>query len=327
MVQRIKLMFSISPNPVTPEYLFSIDISLFGAGANSVVAFDGYVAVAIEAFTKQDNGSLAIFDVDGNMINIFDVGALPDMVGISHDHNKLVVCNEGEPNADYSVDPVGSISIIDISMGAAMASQSDVTSITFENFNHIRNSFEMEGDNRPLFQNQVTTTTLEFTLGVLSIHWLEETNSRRPILEIQMLENEFYSAQEHTLTFEFAELTERPLGTLAIRYFTEGFEAGDYLGVKIMTQVGQSWEELPVIALDEISEGWAESRISEDNAGFAAIQIVAYCNDADDYAGIEWVHIDFLDTDVRIFGNDFLSEVDQDLNQNMRRSLSTGLKP
>lgn len=302
-------------NPVAPEYLFSIDISIYGGGANSVVAFDGYVAVAIEAFTKQDNGTLAIFDVDGNNINIFEVGALPDMVGISHDHNKLVVCNEGEPNTDYSVDPVGSISIIDISMGAEMATQNDVTAITFENFNHIRNSFEMEGDNWPFIPEPANYDNA----GVYTWGPVNTLAGRNPIhgdqfWGIQMLENEFYSAQEHTLTFDFAELTERPLGTLAIRYFTEGFEADDYLGVKVMTQVDQSWEELPVIALDELSEGWAEYRISlEDNPGFVAIQIVAYCNDADDFAGIEWVRIDFLDEQVRIFGNDFLSEVDQDL--------------
>lgn len=57
------------------------------------------------------------------------------MVTFTPDGNWLLCANEGEPNDDYSIDPEGSIGVIDISMGPAAATQSDVRLARFTAFN------------------------------------------------------------------------------------------------------------------------------------------------------------------------------------------------
>ena len=84
---------------------------------NSVDVSGDYMAVAIEADTKQDTGYIAFYNVDGTFVSAVAAGALPDKVGFSPDGKYAVVANEGEPNDDYSVDPAGTITVIDVSGG------------------------------------------------------------------------------------------------------------------------------------------------------------------------------------------------------------------
>lgn len=86
-------------------------------GPNSVAYNNGIVAVAVEADNKTDNGSVILFQYDENLgeytqYDVLSVGALPDMLTFSPDGNYLLVANEGEPNDDYTIDPVGSVSVI-----------------------------------------------------------------------------------------------------------------------------------------------------------------------------------------------------------------------
>jgi len=90
-------------------------------GVNSVDVYGDHMAVAIEADTKQDTGYIAFYNVDGTFISAVPAGALPDKVGFSPDGKYAVVANEGEPNGDYSVDPEGSITVIDVSGGFDIA--------------------------------------------------------------------------------------------------------------------------------------------------------------------------------------------------------------
>ena len=103
----------------------AIDVSLAGANlgaANSVAVRDGLVAVAIEAAVKQEPGLVAFYDADSlALLGTVGVGALPDMLVFTPDGRRLLVANEGEPSDDYSVDPEGSISIIDLRRGVAKA--------------------------------------------------------------------------------------------------------------------------------------------------------------------------------------------------------------
>lgn len=107
-------------DPTAPTSLFEIDLSPYGDGPNSVVyspRYGGFVAVAVEAAEVGVPGSVEVFDVNGEHLASFPAGPLPDMVTTAdHDHY-LLVANEGEPADDGSVDPEGSVTVIDIRGG------------------------------------------------------------------------------------------------------------------------------------------------------------------------------------------------------------------
>ena len=103
-----------------------IDVTAVGASPNSVAVFGGLVAVAIEADPSQDPGAVAFYDVEGNLLNSVAVGALPDMLTFTPDGMKVLVANEGEPSDDYSIDPDGTISIVDLSAGVEAATVTTV---------------------------------------------------------------------------------------------------------------------------------------------------------------------------------------------------------
>lgn len=105
-------VIDLSKYPVVNK-LQSIELGTLGGFANSVAAFNGLVAIALEAINKQDNGKLIIVKAsDLSTVKQITVGALPDMVTFSPDGNYIVSANEGEPSADYTNDPKGSVSII-----------------------------------------------------------------------------------------------------------------------------------------------------------------------------------------------------------------------
>jgi len=101
-------------DPSAPAFLFSIDATPYGDGANSVAARDGLVVVAVVAADAQANGRVVAFDVDGTYLWDVEVGPLPDMVTFTPDGGSILVANEGEPNDAYDDDPEGSVSRIDL---------------------------------------------------------------------------------------------------------------------------------------------------------------------------------------------------------------------
>jgi DNA-binding beta-propeller fold protein YncE len=104
---------------------------------NSVAVNNGLVAVAVEDAVKTNPGKVLFFDTDGTSLGEITVGSLPDMLTFTADGNRVLVANEGEPNSYNqldSVDPEGSVSVLDVSAvrtgGAATA-----TTIGFTDFN------------------------------------------------------------------------------------------------------------------------------------------------------------------------------------------------
>jgi hypothetical protein len=121
-------------DPTNPVLIDTIDLSAWGSGANSVASYDGVFAAAVEGEEVDSPGRVVFFDALGNYINDVEVGVLPDMVTYSPDGQWVLVANEAEPSDDYSIDPEGSISVIDVSAGEANVTQDDVRSADFADF-------------------------------------------------------------------------------------------------------------------------------------------------------------------------------------------------
>ncbi len=122
-------------NPTAPNVIKTVNMLPYG-GITSVAVKNGIIAVASpNGSNAQQNGSVVFFDIDGNFIKQVNVGVLPDMITFTPDGTKVMTANEGEPNDAYTVDPEGSISIIDITGGIPNLLQSNVTTLSLAVFN------------------------------------------------------------------------------------------------------------------------------------------------------------------------------------------------
>lgn len=129
-------VFDIS-NPSAPVFAGAISVLPYGAVANSVAVKNGVVAIAVEASPKTSPGSVVFYDTGLQFLAAVKVGAQPDMLTFSPDGRYVVTANEGEPSDDYTVDPEGSVSIVDLSGGVGLVQQSDVKTAGFTAFNGI----------------------------------------------------------------------------------------------------------------------------------------------------------------------------------------------
>ena len=104
-------------NPTAAKIVAKAIPSVSGQTLQSVAVFGKLLAVAVQNSVKTDNGFVQFYDLTNPALPLHlstvNVGALPDMVKFSSDGKKLLVTNEAEPNTTYTIDPVGSISLID----------------------------------------------------------------------------------------------------------------------------------------------------------------------------------------------------------------------
>ena len=119
-------------DPTNPVWIADIDQSPYGSGVNSVAVANNIVAVAVEGDDTGDRGVITFWSTTGEFIDAKQVGFLPDMVTFDGTGTKVIVANEGEPSDDYTLDPEGSISIIDISSGVLSAT---ISTIDFNSLN------------------------------------------------------------------------------------------------------------------------------------------------------------------------------------------------
>lgn len=145
-----------------PTLIDSIDLGPYGTGVQSVAAHDGLVAVVVSSSPKTDPGRLVLFDAATLAErNALTVGALPDMVTFTPDGSTILVANEAEPlctafddDTDTAtfVDPDGSVSVVDVSGGAAAAT---VDTATFTAFNGQKAALAASGVRFNFFDNTV----------------------------------------------------------------------------------------------------------------------------------------------------------------------------
>jgi hypothetical protein len=131
-------------NPAAMSIISSKDISSYG-NINSVAVKNGIVACAIENTIPEQDGFVVFFDTNGVFQKQVTVGALPDMITFNHSGTRVLTANEGQPNTTYTIDPEGSVSIIDISGGIASLSQSNVTTALFTAFNSQATALKASG--------------------------------------------------------------------------------------------------------------------------------------------------------------------------------------
>ncbi|WP_210602761.1 choice-of-anchor I family protein [Brevibacterium oceani] len=122
-------------DPANPKKVSEIT----GTGvANSVaIRDDGLGVIALEDEDKTRPGSVMFFDAndpEAEPLGQVPVGSLPDMVTVTPDGTHALVANEGEPADDFSTDPEGSVSVIDLPAEVAAPSESDVHTADFHEF-------------------------------------------------------------------------------------------------------------------------------------------------------------------------------------------------
>lgn len=128
-------------DPSNPKLIGKIDLAPYNGASNSVATYNGKLAVALEATpSKQALGKVIVFDTSNYaVIKEITVGSLPDMVTFSPDGKFIMTANEGEPNSDYSIDPEGTVSIIDVANNYA------VTTLNFASFSNQLPSLKANG--------------------------------------------------------------------------------------------------------------------------------------------------------------------------------------
>lgn len=141
-------------NLANPTRVAEVDITQpangGGDGINGIAVREGVVVAALEVNAAAtgaptEPGTLAFFDVDGNLLSTIQAGALPDHVSFSPDGQFVLSANEGEPSDDYSIDPEGSITLVDMSAGAANLTQADATQINFNFFDPFPSTLRSDG--------------------------------------------------------------------------------------------------------------------------------------------------------------------------------------
>jgi hypothetical protein len=147
-------------NPHLPTLEFSIDVSSYG-DPTSVATHGNLVAVAIPNGTDETLPGVVLFlDAHSDSpvpLKVIEVGPVPDHAVFTPDGNKVLTANEGQPGD--TVDPEGSISVIDVSQGVANATE---RKILFGSSHPLGNPPGLRGLFEPLLERQLRAQGVRF---------------------------------------------------------------------------------------------------------------------------------------------------------------------
>ena len=107
-------------------------LDLSGGDVTAVAIHKDMIAASIKGDTANAPGVVKLFDANGEEVSSYKTGPLPDNVAFSPDGRYLLTANEGEPSDDYSIDPEGSFTLIDLGSGADNAKVTQISLAGFE---------------------------------------------------------------------------------------------------------------------------------------------------------------------------------------------------
>lgn len=139
---KLAILDFADPSAITE--IAMIDMTQYGIGATSVAFKNGLVAATVEG-ADYANGKVIFMDINGGNVQAVEAGVLPDMAVFTPDGTKLLTANEGQPNSDYSIDPEGTISVIDVTGGLGNITQANVTTIDFNAFDAQEAELKQQG--------------------------------------------------------------------------------------------------------------------------------------------------------------------------------------
>jgi hypothetical protein len=266
-------------NPSSITHISSIDMTPYG-GITSVATKNGIVAVASPNADPMLNGSVVFFNTNGEFLEKqVTVGVLPDMITFSPDGKKILTANEGQPNDAYTVDPEGSVSVIDISGGVVSIDQSKVTTIGFGSFNAQETALITSGVRK---LKLTSTLSQDFEPEYITV----SADSKKAWVTLQ--ENNAIAELDldtHTVTSIWA------MGKKDFNVFGNGFDASDNNGVI----VNANW---PVKAF------YIPDAIASYSAGAMQYLVTANEGDEKEYSGLnERTTVGAVALDPAIFPN------------------------
>jgi 2',3'-cyclic-nucleotide 2'-phosphodiesterase/3'-nucleotidase/5'-nucleotidase len=91
---------------------------LVGSEPNAVAIAGSVMGIAVGNAVRTNNGHAVFYELRGADAPVFlsavEVGAQPDMITFADEGRYALTANEGEPNQSYTIDPPGSVSIIEV---------------------------------------------------------------------------------------------------------------------------------------------------------------------------------------------------------------------
>ena len=153
---RLTRQFSINVAALLPVIPVNAGVvqSIGAATPTSIVVQNGLLAVVLQHGQEPTRrGKVAFYRAAGSpsdpALKVIDVGFMPAEATFTPNGLRLLVANEGEPTQDYRTDPLGSVSIIDLTGGVAnaRATQVDFSAWNSKKADLVRRGVRITGPN------------------------------------------------------------------------------------------------------------------------------------------------------------------------------------